>query len=495
MANEKQIVRVLTEPTIILDDIQSMDVESGTAKQIGAPTSPVKFSKQYGAVIPLVQILGKVFEPSQITYLEINSSGELPFCTATFAVNDKSFYSSFFPKDGDLMTVFIRSKDDVFKPIRNDYEISNIQINAREGGGENSVDTMTISGALRVPGYDAVKCFSKKGTSMEVLMQTATDLKLGFATNEVDTADKQVWICPFEKTRDFIANTVLASWKSRDSFYTYFIDPFYYLNFVNMEPLFSGETEIDDAMSIDLLSNDYGKDNEQAKQKTKTVLTNWQENSGTPFYMLRYSLVNNSAAVNLTHGYKRYVSYYDALLTNSQQIFVDPITSADAEKNKILLKGRPLENHYLSQIEGKWMGAQYGEDGENCHANYNYAKINNFQNIVHLSKMGLRVTLQALNPNLRRMQSVPVIITIMRDPVRKKLNEPIDEAQEATEPNPNEPNRTKSALKAEDAVITLDKTITGYYVISEINYIYRKGEFRQELYLVRREWPTPPQLY
>ena len=89
MANEKQIVRVLTEPTIILDDIQSMDVESGTAKQIGAPTSPVKFSKQYGAVIPLVQILGKVFEPSQITYLEINSSGELPFCTATFAVNDK----------------------------------------------------------------------------------------------------------------------------------------------------------------------------------------------------------------------------------------------------------------------------------------------------------------------------------------------------------------------------------------------------------------------
>lgn len=493
MANEKQLIRVLTEPTIVLDDITSMDVESGTAKQIGAPSSAIKYSKQYGAVIPLVQILGKVFEDDQVTFLEINSSGELPYCTATFAVNDKSFYSSFFPKDGDLMTVFIRSKDDVFKPIRNDYEISNISINAKSG--ENSVDTMTISGSLRIPGYDAIKCFSKKGTSMQVIMQTAADLNLGFATNEVDTADEQVWICPFEKTREFIANTTLAAWKDKGSFYTSFVDPFYYLNFVNMEPLFSGKTEIDDAMSIDLLSNDYGKDNVQAKQQTKIVLTNWEETSGTPFHMLKYSLVNNSAAVNLVHGYKRYATYYDTLLQENQSIFCDPITSPESEKDKIILKGRPLENFYLKQVEGKWMGAQYGEDGENCHGNYNFAKINNFQNIVHIGKMGLKVTLQALNPNLRRMQSVPVIITIMRDAVRKKINEPIDEDQESTNPNPDEPNRTKTALKAEEAAIVIDKTISGYYVISEINYVYRKGQFRQELFLIRREWPTPPQTY
>lgn len=495
MANEKQLVRALSEPTIILDDLQSMDVEDGTAEQIGSPSSAPKYSKQYGAVIPLIQVLGKVFSDSQIKSMIIDSSGPLPNCTATFIVNDKSFYSTFFPKDGDLMTVFIRSKDDIFKPIRNDYEISNIQINAREGGGENSVDTMTITGALRIPGYDAVKCFSKKGTSMGVLMKTAEELKLGFASNETDTADEQVWICPFNKTRDFIENTTLASWKDESSFYTSFIDPYYYLNFVNMEPLFSEKAEIDEALLIDLLSNDYGKDNEQAKQQSKIVLTNWQENSGTPFYILRYSLVNNSASVNLTHGYKRYLSYYDAYTQEPNSVFVDPLTTPESEKKQILLKGRPDEDFYLSQVEKKWMGAQYGEDGENCHGQYNFAKINNFQNNIHMSKMGLRVTLQTINPNLRRMQTVPVVITIMRDPIRKQINEPIDQDQEASNPNTDEPNRTKTALEATETPITLDKTISGFYVISEIQYIFRKGEFRQECLLIRREWPTPPQTY
>ena len=290
MPNEKQLIRTLTVPTIVLDDITAMDVEAGTAKQLGdpAPELAPKYSKQYGAVIPLIQILGKVFEDDQVISMELSSVGPIPYCTATFAVNDKSFYSSFFPKDGDLMTVFIRSKDDVFKPIRNDFEISNISINPKRG--EDSTDSMTISGALRIPGFDAIKCFSKKGTSMKALMQTATDLKLGFATNEVDTDDDQVWICPFEKTRDFIANTALASWKDKDSFYTYFIDPFYILNFVNMEPLLGGETEIDEALSIDLLSNDYGKDSEQAKQKSKIILTNWTEVQKTPFFLSKFAL-------------------------------------------------------------------------------------------------------------------------------------------------------------------------------------------------------------
>ena len=61
MANELQLVRVQTEPTIILDDIQSIDTETGTAEAIGKPESPVAMSKQYGAVVPLIQILNFAF--------------------------------------------------------------------------------------------------------------------------------------------------------------------------------------------------------------------------------------------------------------------------------------------------------------------------------------------------------------------------------------------------------------------------------------------------
>jgi hypothetical protein len=181
------------------------------------------------------------------------------------------------------------------------------------------------------------------------------------------------------------------------------------------------------------------------------------------------------------------------LIKENTAVFVDPKTTEGSENDKQLLKGRPLENFYLNQIEGKWLGVQYGGDGENCHGNYNYAKIHNFQNTVHLDKMGMTVELQGLNLNLRRMQSIPVVIVIKRDTTRKIINEPIDEAQEASNPNENEPNRTKPILDFENTPIALDKVASGFYVIKSMQITYREGKFKHSLDLIRREWPTPPQ--
>jgi hypothetical protein len=494
MANENQLIRTITKPTIVLDDIQSTDVEEGTSSQIGSPASPVKYSKQYGAVFPLVQINGRAFNSSQITSMRIQCGGKIPGATVTLNVNDKSFYSTSFPKDGDLLSIFIRSRDDVFRPIRNDYEIAGVSVFPREGGGENTPDDVIVSGKLRIPGYDAVKCFSKKGSSLDAILSAATDLSLGFATNEVDTKDSQTWICPFETTERFIEETSLSAWKDEISFYTWFIDHYYYLNFVNVNPMFS-EAEIDEGLGLELLTQDFGKDSVQAKFKGKTVLSNWDDISGTNFFIQSYALVNGSSSISLSHGYRRYAQFYDALVKENQSIFVDPQTTEDAERDKQLLKGRPNENFYLQQINTKWMGAQYGGNGENCHENFNYARITNFQNNVHLPKMGLKITLENANFNLRRMQPIPVIIVIKKDYARKKLNEPIDEDQELSDPNSNEPNRQKSAASFEDIPFTIDKTISGFYVIESFSYIYDQGKFSQECFLVRREWPTPPQLY
>jgi hypothetical protein len=109
--------------------------------------------------------------------------------------------------------------------------------------------------------------------------------------------------------------------------------------------------------------------------------------------------------------------------------------------------------------------------------------------------MGLKVTLANANFNLRRMQTVPVIIVIKSDTVRKIKNEEIDESQEKSNPNPNEPNRTKSALDSEATPFSIDKTISGFYTIDSIEYIYEKGNFHQECIMYRREWPTPPQTH
>jgi hypothetical protein len=217
----------------------------------------------------------------------------------------------------------------------------------------------------------------------------------------------------------------------------------------------------------------------QAKQLGKTVISNWEDHSSTPFFIKKYKLFNNAASVNLANGYKRYISYYDALLKEPQFLFVDPKTTDGAEKDKMLLKGRPNENVYLEQIQRNWFGVQYGEGGENCHEKYNIAKVQNYQNLVHLKKMGVEVVLQSLNPNLRMMQSIPLVIVIRTDASRKIANTPIDE-------------NTNEQVEPMEAPMVIDKTITGNYVIWSMRYVYKEGEFRHELNLVRREWPTPP---
>ena len=83
------------------------------------------------------------------------------------------------------------------------------------------------------------------------------------------------------------------------------------------------------------------------------------------------------------------------------------------------------------------MGIQYGEEGDNTHGKYNYARVTNYQNNVHIEKMGLRITLANPNFNIRRMQTIPVVIIVKKDYVRKRYNEPADESQQSTAPNEN----------------------------------------------------------
>lgn len=493
MAKENQLIRSVLEPSIILDKIVATDVEQGTASNMGSPSSPVKYSKQYGGAFPLVQINSRVFDSEAITRMEIRCVGYRPTASVTVIIRDKSFYSVSYPKDGDLLSLFIRSKDDLFKPIRNDYDITNVTVNTTAGGGENSPETMTVTGVLRIPGLDAQKCFSKKGSAYDALMQASSDLLLGFSSNEVDTQDMQTWICPFETVADYIHNVSSSSWKDNKSFFTYFIDHYYHVNYVNVDPLFSEKADIDEGMALNLMTTDYGKDSEQGKQIGKIVLSNWDEISDTAMHIDSYALQNYSASINLRDGYKKYVQYYDSILKEYQSIFVDPISSPGAEDDQIILKGRPNEDFYLSQVTHKWMGIQYGKNAENAHDKINYAKIQNYQNLVHLNKMVLNVKLQGCNFNLRRFQVIPVVIVIKTDITRKKINEPIDDSHQKSIPNSNEPNRTQPAIDSEQTPIAIDKFYTGFYVVRDIVYTYNKGQFRQECSLIRREWPTPPQ--
>jgi hypothetical protein len=84
------------------------------------------------------------------------------------------------------------------------------------------------------------------------------------------------------------------------------------------------------------------------------------------------------------------------------------------------------------------------------------------------------------------------MLVIKRDTTRKAANQPADESGEVVSTDTSNPITEKPAVETFESPITLDKTVSGFYVIWGIDYIFEKGEFRQDLKLVRREWPTPP---
>lgn len=471
MANEKHIVRSIIEPSIQLDTLSIYDTEEGTSLKGGYVTSDNKLSKQFGAVLPYIRINKYTFMSDDIIDVVLSIRGTRPTLRCTISVSDKSFYSKYYPKDGDLISVMIRSKDDSLKPIRNDYEITNVS-NFSRGPEGSTDDTITISGSLRIPNLDAEKCFAKEGTSMEALIATCNDLGIGFSTNEVNTNDKMTWICPFDTIDDYIFDIIKASWKDKDSFFTYFIDQYYHLNFINANPLFSEQAETDNGILFNNFTNDYSAGNSIMKDNNLLLLSNIAEFKGTSNYVKSASLNNYSAAINLTEGYKRYAQYYDNLIKEYQSIYVDPITSPGSENDNIILKGRKNEDFYLTQIKHKWLGILYG-NGDNCHEKYLYAQIHNYQNLIHLNKLVLKIELEQINPNLRRGQVIPYIHTVRSDYSRKDVNTP-------------------DFIKDQNSIgLTIDKFYSGYFTINAIDIIYRNGQFYQTLDLIRREWPTP----
>ena len=489
---QEHIVRQISAPTIVIDDLVVADLESGAATQGVANTgNPVKYSKIQGAEHPLMQINDFFYKEDETAYMKIDTSGFLPTITVTLLIKSKVMYTSGFPKDGDILSVFIRSKDDSFKPIRNDYEITSVKVDGERK--ETTPEFMTVTGVLYVEGLKDMKCYAKSGLSIDVLQNIADDLQLGFATNELSTKDKQVWLSTYKTAQDFIQEITSASWKDEKSFFTSFVDIFYNLNFVNVDPLFSIEPGREMGISIESYSTDYDIDSELIKSSMSILFTNHSMARYSSQWINKYEQRNKANSINRSHGYVKFNHYYDGLLRKKILFFNDPLTSPNSEKEKYIFKGRNATDQRWGRVTHEWMGTMYGGNGENQHSKYIYAQTWNHQNMVHLDKLYLDVELDQINMTLRKYQVIPLLIIVQEDAVRRVVNNPNDITNTKTPVTQGTDNASSNELSEEDLPFVVEKFYTGNYVIQDITYEYQKGFFKQKLKLLRREWPAPPQ--
>lgn len=460
---------------------------------------------------PLIRINDYILSDTEIDSMKIDCLGFLPRITLTCTFVHQTFVSREMPKDGDMISVAIRNKNDLLKSIRNDYVITGV-VSSANSGLEHTGTTMTFFGMLFIPGMMSSKGkFSFNGTSMSTLKAYAAWLNLGFATNEDDTDDKQIWIYTKYGKNDtgFPESIAAAAYKDDVSFYDVWVDIYYNLNFVNInKQLMAAENEVDLAVWINNIDKDftYGEDTKDSKAiETAKVLSNYRVFKPTSFFISSWKPVNSASSVTFEIGTKTWCQLFEhnpKLFSQPDaskfwNIEMEPTYDPDKVNKYILLRGRATQdpsanpkdlakaNYAYVDIYARypWMGVQYSisnpDDSNlrwdgNHHKNYYRAKVQNAINNKELDKFNLEIEVTGTNLNIIKGDKLPVAL-IKTDPIENRI----------TDPN----TRTFEAL---------DQFYSGWFIVKGFTLKYNKdnedqlmSNFSQTFVLTRREWPPP----
>jgi len=486
-AVERNILTVI-EPTIELDELEVIDVESGTENSQG--TSMKEKPTKFTSMIPIIRVNGYDVQGDRLEMFELSCTGFYPTCRFSFYDRDGMFTARYYPKDGDIIQVYIRSQgnETTFKPIRIDFTVEDIKP-LGGGGSTNTASPLMIEGRMHVPNLFTEKVQFQDNTSWNSLLSVAEELQLGFASNEEDTADQQTWTNPYDTAETFIQDITSNSYLNDDSFFTAYIDPYYYLTFVNANKLFGQEDDLETSQMFSQNAMDTMGSGDEAESDYEfpNMLSNMIQFQGTARYISKYQQVNKSGQISKNNGYKRYTQYWDLEAKEFVSEFVDPLTN-DTPGMIPATKGRVIngevEGPRNDQVKFKYLGTQ----GDNVHENYYYASILNFQNLAEMNKFGMVLELDTINPAMLRYSRIYCQILEFASNVKSTLTAP-----ENDEDVPNDSQRRKespdnvaSDKTSQNGII--NEYLTGFYVITGIEYILTKpGGLRQRLHLRRRE--------
>ena len=492
MAQSSKLVSKL-KPTIKTDELKFKAYK----EQEGENSGDNNTTRDLGLEFPLIIINGYRFGQDDIISFEIAIEGILPKISISLVDTQGVFTLDSFPRDGDVINVRIASKASTsYRDIRIDFDIDNVEGPSKttfERGTDGAKYSFT--GTMKIPGFFAEQCKSYGvGTTVEHLESIATDLQLGFATNVDVSDDSMNLITPYEPISDTISDLVKHSYISEESFQTYSIDPYYNINFVDLNSLLNSEKSFEDAYgSMDEDFNDIlhpDSSDGPNEQPSTLVLSSHSKIEGTNFHIKRFSLKNESGSKVRKNGYKRILQYFENDSEEGLVSFdIEPLTSDSMKDIEAPLRGRQDEERYKQEIKYKYVGRRMSDpETSNTHLNYNFAKIHNTQNIEELGKLKLEVELSSWNPALYRWQKIPVaIFNQMQTQVTADVNIKRKKEELGMESGPVPDLNDELSDKS-----SIDDFLSGFYVIGSIKYIYKKSDqvIKQQMTLLRREWPA-----
>lgn len=485
MASIDNHILTITEPTIQLDKLvfESFGENEGNTK--------ATLSKGMNLVV----IINRYeFSMNDIAKMNLDCTGTLPIIELSLIDTRGQFSVDTFPRDGDVINFRMGTLDKTsYREIRMDFDIIYVETpNQRASikGGK-----YVVMGRAKIPGLYSEDCKSYGiGTSLDHIEKIANDLKLGVATNIDSTDDSMNLVVPFNSIYDTLEDLVRHSYIDDDSFQTFSIDPYYYLNFVNLNKLLDSEETLETAklaLNADYADMPYSRVTESVNQAEQPlVLSNHKRDSGTNRFIVSQSLKNRTGATTKKNGYKRVLQYYE---NDSEEGLVshdiEPLASKNMKDIEEPLKGRRDEDRYKNEVKYKYVGRKSGDpETSNTHLNYEYAAITNAQNIDEVKKMSLDIELSTFNPAIHRYHKIPVFIYTNNTDIMKADQLVKDKKAK----DGFDAEKIEDSYTYDPSVYVVDEFLSGYYVVGGIQYTYKAGDASvgQKINLLRREWPS-----
>jgi len=473
------------EPTIPLEEISIMDTQTPDSKH-GLEDISIKKTQTIGRVYPYLRIDGYTFNFHDITYMEIDMSGALPKYNFTIVDTAGVFAGSHLPKSDIIASLYIKSSnDEVYNPIRNDIYITKVipmgkatEDLAADGKGI----TYSIRGILFIPLINsAARSVVLSGTSKESLEMIARQLGLGFVTNESTTYDKMNWI-KSESTFKLVDEITTHSYKDDNSFYTWFIDQYYCLNFINIADILNSADEPIEKIFPNYIGhiNNLMNPNEGiSKEKINNipaefVLSNHSALIGLDTFISSYQIKAKQGTILNDFSRKHRLYFYDPDedRDNLKNNFIEhSIYSYDIYK---------IKNDSISKSERYYNG---GIDYHNTHDNYIAAKLINKKNLAELDQINLIVETNEMNYHIIRGMRLPVVI------MKQGLDTKNEDAQE-----PNPTSKSEELIQLEKNLqFNINTMLSGMYYVKDIKYVYNlySGDrffFKTILTLTKNVW-------
>lgn len=507
------IVRVYADPdikpTIELDELSIPDMEN--------PGETRSVQHTEGFELPVIRVNDYIVEQSDISWFSIDVTGFLPRITLVIRPNANTFLIKNTPKDGDMISVALRPKNDVYKTLRCDFVIKSMTTSGAGVTGTGR-QTISMSGDMFIPGLDTDKsCFGFIGTSKDAMKDAAGRLGAGFAFNDEDESnDTQLWLCYTQSVRDYIKNVMRHSWKDETSFYDAWFDPYYNLTYIEVNKCInSPDTSMDVAAITSAMRTAWLNPNpETTEQKNAEIcykgLINNEAFKNTVFYITDWSVENKSTSVTFDIGteivsgtFRHNQNIYnneDDPLENLSNVPAYNQTKIDSH---IILRGRAADSSASDSsvkrqsranysykdiyVRKPWSGIEYvmsDDDSEdtvstntwsgNTHANYNRAEYHNLINSKELDKLYIKVKVNGLNTQIIRGEKIPVILYM--------------------------PSNTMAQVVNGDKIAAgFNIFYSGWYYVAGVTYRYEHPKsdddkmvgYKTEFILKRREWPAP----